>query len=146
MFFSSPRLALLSKCRFHQCYSLKSLFSKITSKPVFNLSNWNVLETFTSPLQNNQISPLHTSVSQPSKSIKLLSSNRVCLCSISQSNYPLQRVFAFTHKPIKLLHSLEQSNKEFRKTVLCTLLLPIWFCLLFSFSGFHSLWKQLWKG
>ena len=54
-----------------------------------------------------------------------------CLCAINQSNYPLQSVFGFSHKPIKLLHSLDQSNKEFRKTVLYTMLLPIWFACCF---------------
>ena len=57
--------------------------------------------------------------------------HRFWLYSINKLNYPLQRVFGFTHKPIKLFHSLDQSNKEFRKTVSCTALLLIWFACCF---------------
>ena len=35
MFFCSPRLALLSKCRFHQCYSLKVIILESNKQTCF---------------------------------------------------------------------------------------------------------------
>ena len=77
MFFCSPRLALLSKCRFHQCYSLKVI----------------ILENNKQTFLTNQIGTFWRPLLPLCNIIKFLPSTQVYLNPQNQSSYSLPTAF-----------------------------------------------------